>query len=68
MDPEHATYLTAQRLARHLSGHLQSCGCEQCTLYGKLLGSDTGLQKAITHIYHSPGGTEPLEALTGETL
>ena len=71
MDPDHAIFLTAHRLARRLSGHESRCGCEQCTLYAKLLGSDAGLRRALRFILAGPdlvARDEALEALTGETL
>ena len=68
MDPSHATFLTAQRLARRLTGHLQCWGCEECCLYGKLLESDTGLQWTHRFLQQCPGSIETLELLTGEKI
>jgi len=68
MDPDHALYLTAQRLARRLTGHEGRCGCQECTLYGKLLGSDKGLRWAVRFLMQSPGSDETIELLTGEKI
>ena len=72
MDPDHALYLTAHRLARRLTGHGDRCGCEECTLYGKLLGSDKGLRLAVQTVCEVTDQHRldnlVLEALTGETL
>ena len=76
MDPNHALYLTSQRLARRLTGHTDRCGCQECTLYGKLLGSDEGLRRAVAVTVivanqagpQNSDGKQALQELTGETL
>lgn len=73
MNCEQAIFLTSRRLARAITGHTVTCGCEECCIIGQLLGADSGLRKAHLYAFKDlpsrTRGTEArgvIESLTGE--
>jgi hypothetical protein len=73
MDPDHAVFLTAQRLARAVTGHTRTCGCSECTVVGKILAADKGLREAVSFVYDVMGernqrALNVMRALTGEQI